>query len=228
MEDSLVRALKSVLLSALAMVLFLPPAHAIDVDWFGSITLSDGDRTYLNISAAHFGSDRNETVAVARRLSDPERDLPVLLFLAAESGRSLQFILDLRLGGLSWWEVRARLGIPPDRVIVVLPRDPGPPYGKAHGYYRKHPRGQQAEVILTDAEFADWVGIRVLSQAYGMEPIAVIEARQSGRQLGQVVLEEEKKKAGKGGTRGADKKSSAKNDSAPGNSGSKGKGKGKK
>jgi hypothetical protein len=188
------RALCTLFVLAASAAFFASPAAAIDVDWFGGITLSDGDRTYLNISAAHFGSDRHETVTTARRLHDPERDLPVLLFLAAESGKSLRFVLDLRLGGLSWWEVRARLGIPPERVIVVLPRDPGPPYGKAHGYYKKHPKGQQTEVVLTDAEFADWVGVRVLSKSYGVDPMVVLEARRSGLEIADVALREEKRK----------------------------------
>ena len=216
----MLRALRTLFVLAVSAALFVSPAAAIDVDWFGGITLSDGNRTYLNISAAHFGSDRDETVTTARRLHYPERDLPVLLFLAAESGKSLRFVLDLRLGGLSWWEIRARLGVPPERVIVVLPRDPGPPYGKAHGYYKKHPKGQKTEVVLTDTEFADWVGVRVLSKSYGVEPMVVLEARRSGLQIADVALREEKRKKEKGDKSG----SGNKNKSSPGKSKGKSKG----
>jgi hypothetical protein len=215
----MLRSLRPLFVFSVTATLLVSPAAAIDVDWFGGITLSDGDRTYLNISAAHFGSERDETVRTARRLHDPERDLPVLLFLAAESGRPLSFILDLRLGGLSWWEIRARLGVPAERVIVVLPRDPGPPYGKAHGYYKKHPKGQKAEVVLSDAEFADWVGVRVLSQSYGVEPMVVLEARRAGLEIADVALREEKRKKEKAGKSA----SGGKGKSSPG----KGKGKGK-
>ena len=76
------------------------PAHAVDVDWFGGLRLSDGDRTVLSLSAVHFGSDQAESNHLARQLVDPREDLPVLLFLAAESGRTTSFILDLRLGGI--------------------------------------------------------------------------------------------------------------------------------
>ncbi len=184
---------------------------AADVDWFAGLRISTGDRSYLSVSAAHFGSDRHQTVAAARRLPRPEADLPVLLFLAHESGRPLSFVLDLRLGGLSWWEVRARLGVPAHRVLVELPRDPGPPYGKAWGYYKKHPRGGKRAVVLSDGDFADWVGVRVLSQTYGMDPMAVLEARRSGMSLGQVTVRHQKEKAAAAasGRSGAPGKSSA-------------------
>jgi hypothetical protein len=176
------------------------PAHAVDVDWFGGLRLSDGDRTVLSLSAVHFGSDQAESNHLARQLVDPREDLPVLLFLAAESGRTTSFILDLRMGGLSWWEIRARLGIAPKRVVVALPRDPGPPYGKAWGHYRKHPGHKNAprSVALTDTEFSDWIGARVVSRAYGIDVVAVLESRSEGLSLAEVVtLQEQRQDTGK-------------------------------
>jgi len=180
---------------ALAATLFVAaPATAMDIDWFGGLRLSDGDRNFLSISAAHFGSDRDDSHRLATRLQHPESDLPVVLFLAAESGRSTSFILDLRLGGLTWWDVRARLGVAPERVVMALPRDPGPPYGKAWGHYRNHPKNKNkgTAVVLSDREFCDWVGARVVSQAYGVDLVAVLESRSQGRSMGDVVTYHEK------------------------------------
>jgi hypothetical protein len=181
--------------TALTLSACLSAPQAAEVDWFAGLRLSDGGRSYLSLSAAHFGAHREQTVAVARRLPHPEADLPVLLFLAHESGRPLSFILDLRLNGASWWEIRARLGVRPSRVVAVVPHDPGPPYGKAWGYYKKHPRGGKHAVVLTDDEFADWVGVRVLAHSYGLDPMRVLEARRSGMSLGQVTVRHQKDKA---------------------------------
>ena len=98
-------AVRLVLLAGLAFALSTPAA-AIDLDWSANIQLSDGERTYVNLGVAHFGSDRDETSRVAGRLAHPGQELPIVMFLARESGRSLHFVLDLRLAGMSWWAIR--------------------------------------------------------------------------------------------------------------------------
>ncbi|MCZ6745646.1 MAG: hypothetical protein O7C74_00345 [Acidobacteria bacterium] len=199
------RTLTRVLLAAATAVLVISPVAALDVDWFGGLRLSAGDRSYLSITAAHFGSNHREADDLARHLKHPGEDLPVLLFLAAESGRSSRFILDLRLSGLSWWEIRARLGVAPERIVVALPQDPGPPYGKAWGHYRNHQKGPKAQrqVVLSDAEFSDWIGARVVSRAFDVEMAVVLRSRAGGHSLGDVVVRQEKNRAAaKGAARG--------------------------
>jgi len=212
-------------LAVAALSLSPLPAHAVDVDWFGGLRLSDGDRTVLSLSAVHFGSDQAESNDLARQLADPRQDLPILLFLAAESGRTTSFILDLRLGGLSWWEIRARLGIAPERVVVALPRDPGPPYGKAWGHYRNHHGHKSAprSVVLSDPEFSDWIGARVVSRAYDIDVVAVLESRSQGLSLADMVaLQEQRQDAGKP----SQKKKNKSNSASAGKSNGHGKGKG--
>ncbi|MFQ5669021.1 MAG: hypothetical protein ACE5HD_00720 [Acidobacteriota bacterium] len=183
---------RAVPLALITCFAVLAPARAVEVDWFANLHLSPGDRTYLNLSVAHFGAHRDEVEEASHHLHHPERDLPVLLFLASESGRPLSFILDLRLAGASWWEIRARLGVHPDRILVPLSHDPGPPYGKAYGYYRKHPGHRRSAIVVNDSEFADWVGVRILSKAYGVEPSVVLEARRSGTSFGVFATRREK------------------------------------
>lgn len=185
------------LLAAATAVLVISPVAALDVDWFGGLRLSDGDRSYLSITAAHFGSDHREANDLAHHLKRPGEDLPVLLFLAAESGRSSRYILDLRVSGLSWWEIRGRLGVAPERIVVALPRDPGPPYGKAWGHYRNHKKGAGAprQMVLSDTEFSDWIGARVVSRAFDVEIAVVLRARAGGDSLGQVVVRQQKNRA---------------------------------
>lgn len=198
------RSMLRMALAALVAAVAGPAAHAGSIDWSGSIGLSVGDHAYLNLSLSHFGRDGTEALHVARRLSHPETELPVLLFLAGESGRPSSFILDLRLQGLSWWEIRARVGVPPERVIVALPRDPGPPYGKAHGHYKHGKHRGSDSFVISDAEFTDWVGVRVLSTAYGIEPIIVFEARRAGVSLAEFTVTREKARQKKRQHQGSD------------------------
>ena len=60
------RTLTRVLLAAATAVLVISPVAALDVDWFGGLRLSAGDRSYLSITAAHFGSDHHEADDLAR------------------------------------------------------------------------------------------------------------------------------------------------------------------
>ena len=126
------RILPLTLVSLILMTAASTP-RAGGIDWSASIGLSAADHDYLSLSVSHFNSDHETALVAARGLADPGQDLPVLLFLARESGRPMPFILEMRLKGLSWWKIRGRLGVPPERVVVALARDPGPPYGKAHG-----------------------------------------------------------------------------------------------
>ncbi|MFQ5720661.1 MAG: hypothetical protein ACE5IK_14070 [Acidobacteriota bacterium] len=164
-------------------------ARAGGIDWSADIGLSVGDNAYLNLNLSHFDRDGAEALVVARRLPHPEHELPVVLFLARESGRPLDAIVRLRLRGLSWWDIRARLGVPAERVVLVVPGDAGPPYGKAHGHHKHHGREDHA---VRDADFEDWVGARVLSASYGVEPGVVLAARRSGVSLADITLTHQK------------------------------------
>jgi hypothetical protein len=173
-------------------------ARAVDVDWFGGVTLSDGGRNFLNLSVAHFDADQRELTPVIRRLPRPEEDMPVLLFLARESHRSPEVILDLRLRGMTWWDVMLHVGVPPARMFVAVPTDPGPPYGKAWGYYRKHPRERRGATVLNDRQVCDLVGAQVVGRAYGVEPAVVLEARRHGTRVVDYAVVRERERNGRG------------------------------
>ena len=219
--------MKRMLLVAL-LALAAGPARA-GLDWTAGISLSDGDRTFVNLSVGHFDADPVVVTPVLRRLPHPEENLPVLLFLARESGRAPDYILDLRLRGLSWWDITLRLGVPPSRVYYAVPADPGPPYGKAWGYWRKHPHARKGTVIINDREFCDIVGAQVVGKAYGVSPRSVLDERRAGKRYGGVVDRHEKARHGKGGsvsTASAGGKKGQKN-SGKGNGNNQGNGNGK-
>lgn len=185
------------LLFAAVLLIAASPARA-GLDWTAGIQLSDGDRTFVNLSVGHFGADERAVAPVLRRLPSPEDNLPVLLFLARESGRAPDYILDLRLRGLSWWDITLRLGVRPSRLYVAVPVDPGPPYGKAWGYWRKHPHARKGTVVVNDREFCDIVGAQVIGRAYDVSPREILDQRRSGSRFGGVVDRHEKARHGKG------------------------------
>jgi hypothetical protein len=134
-----------------------------------------------------------------RRCEDPD-DLAVALFIATRSGKSLDWVFSLRASGRSWWEIGVRVGIPVDAWFVPVQRDPGPPYGKAYGYWKKHQRDPRATIRLSDADARHLVAVRMIHEYYGAPVDVAMQWRASGRDLPSLVGDEYQRRHGKGGT----------------------------
>ncbi|MEW5805757.1 MAG: hypothetical protein AB1756_00120 [Acidobacteriota bacterium] len=177
-----------------SMILFSlsPVAGAgVDVDFNLGVTASNDD-LFLRINANFFDRDPDFVVRLAKRLPVPDIDLPIVLFLAHHSGRNLDLIIDMHKKGLSWWDVSLRLGIPVRIYFMDFPFDPGPPYGKAYGYWKKHRRNPKYRILLSDRELYDLVTLQVACKYYGLPPRDVIQLRQAGKDF-KIILAEEYK-----------------------------------
>ncbi|HKI84889.1 MAG TPA: hypothetical protein VKA63_11220, partial [Candidatus Krumholzibacteria bacterium] len=99
-------------------------------------------------------------------------------------------------GGLSWWDVSVRLGVQPDVWFVPVQHDPGPPYGKAYGYYKKHGHNT-AKMQLSDADLRNLVAVRMLHDYYGVSAEVAMDWRSSGRSLREIMANEYRARHGK-------------------------------
>src|SRR5262245_41830650 len=116
------------------------PVHAgYDIDFGASIRNGEVQDLYLAISSRYFKRDRPTVERWSAHYDNPD-DLAICLFIAKHSGKTPEMVSDLRRIGLSWWEISVRLGVSPDDWFVPTKRDPGPPYGNAYGYWKKHRR----------------------------------------------------------------------------------------
>ncbi|MBN2870948.1 MAG: hypothetical protein JXK04_08345 [Campylobacterales bacterium] len=146
-------------------------AASFDVGISGSdrgisgFALSIGD--YYHVPA-------QEVVVLERRI--PRDELSVVYFLSRHSHRDARYITDLRMRGLSWWDVSLRLGLDP-RVLYVVDsrRHSGPPYGRAYGY---HKNGNIHR--LRDHEIVELVNVRFLSDYHRVHVDDVIDRRRKG------------------------------------------------
>ncbi len=137
-----IRTLSLAAAIALATLLPVTPAQAgTSFDFLFNVgNVSNDNQYFLNLMVGHYGYDRQVLEPVLPRVRSVDNDLPVVLFLAHESGRPVDFIVDLRARGLSWSVVFTRLNVSPSVLFTGIDRDPGPPYGKAWGYWKKHPK----------------------------------------------------------------------------------------
>lgn len=129
---------------------------------------------HVAVSNYYHVPEREVIVLRERRIRDD--DLPVVLFIAQRASVAPATIVDLRLRGLSWWDISVRYGIGPEVYYVPVRAVPGPPYGKAWGHYKK-PRKQWNTIVLADDDIVNLVQVRFLSDYYKVDPDRVVEVR---------------------------------------------------
>ena len=141
---------------------------------------SDDVSVLKSLYRQHFKPDDVQFSILLSGSKDGPEHLGVYCFLSKESGRDYNYILSLRRSGDSWQVIFGKLRIDIGRIFVSLPSQPGPPYGKAYGYWKKSPK---AKVRLADVEIADWVNARVLSVSLGIGADEVLARRGKGEKI---------------------------------------------
>ena len=140
---------------------------------------------FLNLAVDNFGYTRADLDPVLPRLRSVDTDLPVAMFLAHQSGEPISAIAGLRAQGNSWSAISGRLRVAPSVMFAGIERDPGPPYGKAWGYWKKNPK----TVRLSDNDIAGLVQIQVGSRWARMSPYEMARARGQGKKVSVLVGE---------------------------------------
>lgn len=165
---------------------------------------------------------------VAQKVSDD--DISVALFLSNQAKVTPGVVIGYRTKGMSWADITIKLGVKPDIYFTVLPANPGPPYGKAWGYWKKHKAQPTMVFTLGDDDLRNLVQLRLVSEHYKVKPEEVIKWRGSGKAFQAIIFDEHGKKSGQGKPKDEDRESPGKDkkdsDATPGRSGkSHGKGK---
>lgn len=140
------------------------------------IGISGSDRGITGFSLSigdYYRVPAREIIMLERSI--PNYEMSVVYYLAQHSHRTPHYITNLRLGGMSWWDISIHLGLNPHTLYVVDSRRySGPPYGKAYGYDRSH--------RLNDSEIVELVNVRFLSSYHGISVDEVIDRRSRGQQ----------------------------------------------
>lgn len=112
-----------------------------------------------------------------------EADFLVALHLARVSEAGIDVIVDMRRRGLSWYDITHRCMCTTQVYFVDLPEDPGPPYGRAWGHWRKNRRD---DFEMSDGEIRAFVQLHALSQHGERAPSDVLRLRKSGRSPAEI------------------------------------------
>ncbi|HEX5710270.1 MAG TPA: hypothetical protein VFX68_02925 [Sulfuricurvum sp.] len=141
------------------------------------IGVSGSDRGIDGFSLSignYYHAPVQEIMVIERSI--PRDEMSVVYFLARQSHRSPQYVTDLRLRGISWWDISLRLGLDPRTLYVINSgRYSQPPYGNAYGYHngKRHHK-------LRDSDIVELVNVRFLSRYHGISPDEVIDRRRRG------------------------------------------------
>lgn len=139
---------------------------------FNPAKVVNDHQLFLNLAVGNSGIPRPALEPILPRMRSVETDLPVALFLARESGRPFESIVDLRARGLNWSVIATRVNVEPDIFFTGIDRDPGPPYGYAWGHWKKNRRG----VRLSDSDISGLVQIQFGHRIAGPSPFELARA----------------------------------------------------
>src|SRR5262245_16795718 len=125
---------------------------------------------------SNYSPERSVVEREVRVVGEP--DVLVGLHLCSVTGKDLEVVLDWRRSGMSWYDITRRCGRDASIYYIDVPTEcSGPPYGRAHGYWKKHPRG---DLHLDDGEIREFVLVRSLAKHCGMPTADVVRLRARG------------------------------------------------
>lgn len=173
--------LKIKYLIALFCVLFLMSGFP-QTDIKGGISLGSEGLKSFYFSISDYYHVPVQKVEILRERKIHEEELPVVFYIAGIAGEKPEVIVNLRLGGSSWFDISLKYGIYSNVYYVPLKSNPSsPPYGKAYGYYKNKPRKEWKNIELTDEEIINFVNLRFISEHYNYNPAEVVKMREEGK-----------------------------------------------
>jgi hypothetical protein len=191
-------SLKAVLHAAVVLAALVPcaaPCRAgVSYDVSVGLPIGDDAKVFLNVTNEYYAPPQEVATVLVQRCPNPEDDYPTVLFLAHASGRPPAQILDMRLRGMAWSDIMFGLRLSPSILFVGFDRDPGPPYGRAWGYWRQHPRGR---LVIADREFVEFTKLQVAAGYYHVRPWDVVAERKRGVTIEHFAAERHRARAEK-------------------------------
>jgi hypothetical protein len=133
----------------------------------GAVLAGDGLRSFYFAVGNYYQVPEREVVEVQQQALPPE-EVPVVFYVAQRARVAPAVVVDLRRRGESWSDIAFHFRLDPD---IYYFRG-GPPYGKAYGYWKKHPP--------RDVQVIDAVNVHFLSDYLHVTPDAVWAERSGG------------------------------------------------
>jgi hypothetical protein len=134
----------------------------------------EGKRSfYLAVGSHYKASDKS--IAMVKKKGIPDDEMPVVFHLSAQAGVKPEALIAMRLTGKTWADITLHFGLGASIYYVPFRTIPGPPYGKAYGYYKNKPRKDWNKIILSDSDVVHLVNLKFMSKHHGFSPDEVVK-----------------------------------------------------
>jgi hypothetical protein len=166
--------------------------------WNMGVSIGNEGVNGFHLSVGDYYHVPEREVLVVRKRGIPDDELPVVFLLASRARVAPGAIIDLRLGGMSWMDITLRHHLTPEIYYVpVNGAKVGPPYGKAYGHYKKHPKNDWKKIRLSDSDVVNMANLKFMSEHYGYPPEKVMQMRSEGQRFVAINDSIQKEKHGK-------------------------------
>lgn len=189
----------SVLILVCALALAAAPHPAVagpDVPFDAAVQLDDDKSLFAAIATRHYERDPALFAGWEQAFSKPD-DLNVALHIARHCDRGPEYFAQMRKSGAAWFEIANRCRVPVEVWFVPVARDPGPPYGKAYGHWKKRQSNPRETILLTDREVRDLAAVRFAHEYYGVPVETAMEWRRDGRDVRKIMVSEYRQRHGR-------------------------------
>lgn len=178
----------------IGLLFLLPPANQGRAEVNAGISFdNDGIKGFYLAIGEHYQVPEKQIIAI-REKSISDDEMPVVFYLARRAMVSPGTIIKMRLGGQSWMDITFHYGLTAEIFYVPVTVDPGPPYGKAYGYFKKNKRNQWGSIKLNDVDVVNLVNLKFISDYYNCPADDVIKMRQNGKKFVDINTEVKKNK----------------------------------
>jgi hypothetical protein len=161
-------------LLALLAALAVPASAFTQYDYlFDPAAVRNDNQMFLNLTVTDSGVARVTLEPLLPRIRYVDSDLPVMLFLARQTGRPLPALVDLRSRGYSWARIFSDLGVRYDPLFVDYTDDVGPRYRTVWTTWRTRP----TTLRLTDYQVRDLVRVQYGHRLASAPVVEVVRAR---------------------------------------------------
>lgn len=150
------------------------------------VSIGDGGVKGFYLEVGEFFKAPQTDVQFVREARYSDDELTVILYISQRTGIRPEAIIQLRRLKKTWCEIAVHYGMSPAMFYVPLSYDPGPPYGKAYGHFKKRGKSEWKKIVLDDEDVINLVNLRFVSGYYKVPAEDVVKARCSGKSFSAI------------------------------------------
>jgi hypothetical protein len=167
------------LTTTLCLTAFILISQRASGEGFYLSVKDEGRKSFYLAVGDHYRAPEAK-IAYMKKKGIKDDEMPVVLHVAAKARVEPEKLVEMRLKGQSWADISLKFGLGAEIFHVPLEKDPGPPYGKAYGYFKKHPKSEWNKIKLSDDEIKSMVNLQFIAKRHSTSVDEVVKIGAGG------------------------------------------------